>query len=321
MICRPMMQRIDDWYKNGWLGEVFEKALTLPDNSFFFQTIYVPYRDVVQKTIDGETKLVLEDEWHYENCGWSESDVTDAYWAEYGGNFFNEYFKDGNEFLLALGQNRCEVERMIHAVFGKNKIKYKKMIELLGFAYDPLNNVDAHEMFSVLENHGGETHDNGGTNTIINGTDMKTTHNVAPYDGGTKEEYNDTTEGNGASATPSVRVNTDTFEGDAVTKPSSMSSSVGQNKMTLTHNEAVNMGGDFGSGRESHAYHVSGKDNAFGEELWGADYYKAEKHRRYGNIGVTKTQELLASERENLRFNLLSEFFNDINEAILVGIY
>ena len=79
---------------------------------------------------------------------------------------------------------------------------------------------------------------------------------------------------------------------------------------------AKNIGDD---GEED--YTVDAEDNAFGKALKGADYYKAEKHRRYGNIGVTKTQELLEAEREQLRFNLLQEFFDDINKVILIGVY
>ena len=53
----------------------------------------------------------------------------------------------------------------------------------------------------------------------------------------------------------------------------------------------------------------------------GGDKYHTEKRVRQGNIGTTKTQELIASERENLRFTVIDEFFNDINKQILIPIY
>ena len=46
-----------------------------------------------------------------------------------------------------------------------------------------------------------------------------------------------------------------------------------------------------------------------------------EKLIRQGNIGVTKTTELIESQRELIQHSIVDEYFNDLNKIILVGVY
>lgn len=69
--------------------------------------------------------------------------------------------------------------------------------------------------------------------------------------------------------------------------------------------------------QDSHT--VAAGDNAFGESLSGGDTYHAEKTVRQGNIGVTQTSQLLDSARRVLRWNILEEYFRDINRVLLIG--
>ena len=218
----------------------------------------------------------------------------------------------------------------IRAQYLKNLLKYTKMIELAGFAYDPLRNVDAHEMYSVFENHGETRHDILNTTSSASSDTGMTEHSVQPYDVTSyKKESKDengttrTTVGQNpdGTKTPEAKVGTVdvdeiTATGNAIDKTSIYQSGANATRDATFHETAKNTGTN---GEED--YIVASTDNAFGQALKGADYYKAEKHRRYGNIGVTKTQELLEAEREQLKFNLLQEFFDDINKVILVGVY
>lgn len=319
------MQKIKEWYFNGFLADCFAKVLTLnPDTEnefYFFNKIYLPFRFYNPDT------GIFDEEWHYEQCGWDNTDVTMAYWSQYGANYFMDTYLSRAKFEDDLEHNRCLTEQLIEAVFRKNKYKYVKMIELAGYAYDPLNNVDAHEMHSEFEVHGDEQHNTGSSSTSVSQTSVKNTHSVAPYDSETasKIEYEDTVDvPTGTTAiTPSATVLIDgttvvDSEGSNVQKPNSVTSGAASGVTVTRHDTAKNGINDETYGTD---YHVKAIDNAFGQELKGADYYKAVKDRRYGNIGTTKTTELLEAERENLRFNLLQEFFNDINEVILVGVF
>lgn len=312
-----MIQKINTWYSEDYLTVAFQDACTFnegapPASTFFWADIWAP---VKIPTFEG-----MPDEYQYVNFGFTADEIADAYWAEYGANYFNEYYGTFLDFNNAAQEHKCKVIKQIRAILVKNKHKYQKMIELAGFIYDPLSNVDAHELYSVLENHGGITRDSGSTSSSGVRTNMKNTHKVGPYDGtdtATKTEYEDTSAGSGTAYNPSVTVGGQTISAGSISTPSSVSAGVAKTTDTETHNHAKNLDAN---GNEVD-YTVDAKNNAFEADVKGGDYYKVEKHRRYGNIGVTKTTELLEAQRENLRFNLLQEFFDDINEVILVGIF
>ena len=312
-----MIQKIDTWYSDGYLTVAFQDACTVnsevfPTSTFFWADIWAP--------VKMSTNQGMPDEYKYVNFGFTADEIADAYWAEYGANYVNEYYSSFLDFNNAAQEHKCKIIKQIKAVLRKNIHKYLKMIELAGFTYDPLSNVDAHELYSILENHGGITRNSGSTTSSGVRDNMTNTHNVAPYDGGdtaTKVEYEDIVAGSGSEYNPSTTVGGTTISAGNITSPSSVSAGVAQATDTETHNHAKNLDAN---GQEVD-YTVDAKNNAFEANVKGGDYYKVEKHRRYGNIGVTKTTELLEAQRENLRFNLLQEFFDDINEVILVGIF
>lgn len=317
------MQKIKEWYFNGFLADCFEKVLTInpdtEDEFYFFDKIYLPFR-----LYDPDTGQISED-WQYEQCGWDNTDVTMAYWSQYGANYFMDKYLSRATFEDDLDNNRCQTEQLMEAVFSKNRYKYLKMIELAGYAYDPLCNVDAHEMHSEFEVHGDEERKSAHSTGSATQSTMLNTHAVSTYDGNAKTEYTDTVDVPAGTShiQPTAGVQIDNVNvvaaaGTDVEKPNNVSSGAIAGYDKTQHDTAKNGINDTTYGTD---YHVNAKDNAFGQELRGADYYKAVKDRRYGNIGVTKTTELLEAERENLRFNLMQEFFDDINEVILVGVF
>lgn len=323
MICRPKIQKIDEWWDKGWLADTFYRACGEVSGgvvqSFFFTNIWAP----TLKWNQDRSKGPLDPpEWEWKNYGFSQQEIADAYWSQFGWCYFPEYFETDGEQALALSSEKSKVYRLIKAVMTQNKMKYQKMIDLAGFAYNPLNNVDAHEMHSELISDGDTITDGVGVQSTAESTDIRNTHKVSPYDGvetATKVESEDLTNGTGTTTQPSVTYGSTTYSGDSITNPSSTASGASKTTTTQAHMEAMTgTGASVGSGTAR--FHVEKEDNAFGQELYGADKYRAEKNRRYGNIGVTKTQELLEAERENLRFNLLQEFFRDINKVVLIGV-
>ena len=276
---RLRMQRIEVWQNEGWLTHAFQNAIGTYSNGtwhLMFNDIDAPIRDYDPQT--GKPAEVPD----WVQFGFTADEIAEAYWAWFGGNFFPDYYNSDDEFQASITLKTNRVVNLIHAVFRQNEMKYRKMIELAGFYYNPLWNVDGSEMFSSADAHGNEVEKSEFQTT--------STHKVATYDGGdtaTKVEYEDV----------------------STSKPSD------GNKLTRSH-EGTNLP-------------VSADDDAFkhvsGETVTGgianSDFYHVEKRIRQGNIGTTSTQSLIAAERENLKFSILNEFFTDINEVVLIGLF
>ena len=127
--------------------------------------------------------------------------------------------------------------------------------------------------------------ENEGTTDITVTPDSRTlTHSTASYDDSEKTEWTETDSGSTST--------------------------------TYTHNHAKNTV----NGVEAE-YTVDADDTAFGYGLSGGGKMHVEKYVRQGNIGVTKTTELIEDARRSLQFSVIQEFFRDINKVILIGIY
>lgn len=215
------------------------------------------------------------------NVGLDETDIAGYYNDLYGSCRINVKWNESDFY----SKTQLPLERQIRRVCNVNLKKYLKLMELDGYFYNPIENVNGTETFATADDEGtktsygtvglGKTVDSDGT--FSDGVDVKTTHNVSAYDSGAKEESNDISEG----TTSSWQSQTN-------------------NKLDKS---------------------VGTVDDPFGNGLTAEMKYHIEKRVRQGNIGTTKTQELIESERENLRFNILEEFFKDLNKSILVEIY
>ena len=183
----------------------------------------------------------------------------------------------------------------------------------------------------MLENNGinNVTSSSFGSARSIQDRNETSEHKTAPYDATGEDPYNpeskDIITGSkpqGVDNLPKYEVNTSTGvikEGtsdpyDNVAAQNA-SASVAGNFTKYDHQTAKN------GVNHNEEYTVKAKDTAFDQALVGGDKMHNEKYIRQGNIGVTKTQELIESERANLRFSVINEFFEDINEQLLVGIY
>lgn len=255
--------------------------------TYFFDNVYIP---VKIPTADG-----MPDDYTYERIGWDIGDIIEIYNTYYGANFLVEPFtKDGAfEYSDSVGS----LSRRIKSVFQMNKGKYLKLIELQGYSYNPLWNVDGTEDYTYLENEGMADKKTGhNINRTVNGTlDSTQTTSVNMYDSNPRQAQKVVTEGNPSSTETALAANN-------------------YDEEKYTHKNAKNLNAQ-GQEEEYAA------ESAFGQDIKGGDKFHTERKVRQGNIGVTKTQELIESERENLRFTVLDEFFKDINEQILVGIF
>lgn len=272
-------------------------ALTSPDknalelafyNTNLFDHIYIPVKTA--------SSTGMPDDFTYVDIGVDAQEKAEIYNTYYGRNGIVEpliYETD-----TGYSESVAKLNRRIISVYNLNKQKYLKLIELAGYEYNPLWNVDGTEEFSYLENQGY--------------IDAKTTY-----------KYDSRTDTKGSVAGAEDAPNTH------VQKVTTFDSNTYQNNVADEVHESYTTGGhdDTAETNYTHYNALNGStEYSAGKDVWdntvvGGDKYHTEKKVRSGNIGVTKTQELIESERANLRFSILGEFFKDINEEILVGIY
>lgn len=260
------MMRIAEWKKKNLLTIVFEKGLNQGGGTpvtYFFDTIYAPVK------IPSASGMPAD--YTYMPVGWSYSDIASIYGNKFAGNFWPQWFEDSAALNAAIAAYDCIAVDRIQDVLTQNEYKYRKLIELQGFAWNPLWNVDGTVLRSHVEQHSDEE--------VSTATDLTTARKVMPYD----------------DTTPKTAAEDNT------------SGSAENNTVTTKH--------------LADAHSVAATDNAFGEALTTADIYHAEKEVRTGNIGVTKSTELIEAARKTLAWNLLDVFFEDINQQLLIGIY
>lgn len=261
---KPMM-KVDEWNRKNLLTIAFENGLSYMSTprTYFFDHIYAPIRL--------PTGSGMPDSYTYLDIGFSYSEIASIYAAKFGGCYWPEWYKDSTEFAAAVAEYRSKIVERLISVLRENEYKYNKLIELQGFAWNPLWNVDGTELHATIEQHAKET--------VSTGTNLTVERSAYPYDSASaKKQYQDKTSGSAA-----------------------------QNTRETAHTQD--------------AHSVAAEDNAFGEALSGGDIYHAEKTVRQGNIGVTKSSELIRDARGILRWSILEEYFRDINKVILIGIF
>lgn len=294
---------IEDWYEAvasstyGKLEELFS-AVLVSDN--VFTNIYVAIRDNPQSAAQEATESFT-----YYNVGFTISEITKYFNTKFGMNYFAYNYEDQMDPMI---------ER-VSSIYKANKYKYMKLIEIMGYKYNPLYNVDGIELYANAESLGDSKsiRTPEGTIKTVSGTESDesiinttTTHYTNPYDSNSASatNVNDKTE-----MTPIT--SKQTFEDDY------------KETSELQHTPAENYVYNTTTGQweKSGYFVVAAADSAFGVQLGGAERYYAEKRIRQGNIGVTKSQELVNSQRDVVKFNILDEFFSDLQREIVVGIY
>lgn len=278
------------------LESAFVNAL-VSGQTDFFAAVYIP---VKIPTASG-----MPESYTYTNIGLTASDISKIY-ADFFGllKLIEPLVKDpaeAYEYINAVGK----LSSRIKSVLFMNKGKYLKMMELEGFEYNPLWNVDGVDIYSSLENTGqdDETTSTEEDRLTYSDTKQTTTTKKNLYDGSLNNAEEVTFEQN-----PQV-TNDNPAHNYTKTVLDPLHNTITRE---YTHNNADNDGAD---------YHVSAVDTAFGEAITGGNKFHTDKRVRQGNIGVTATQDLIQKSRDALRFSIIAEFFRDINEQILCGLY
>lgn len=293
---------VEDWHEaiienTNYLDSIFDDVL---HSNNIFTSIYVAIRENPTSASQEENPTYT-----YVNVGVTTSQMADYFNTRYSCNYFLYNYKNDSEYN--------QLKTRIASIYLANFYKYKKLIEIMGYKYNPLYNVDGTELYTNMESIGdtassrtpqGKTRSTSGTlsnNTIGEST---TTNYVNPYDNnGVNVAYVDN-----KSTQSAVTTETEFIE---------------YSENTEIDNKPAQA---FEIDQEGHItkkglYSMAAKDSAFGVAIEGAERYYAEKRIRQGNIGITKTTELIQSQRDIVRFNILDEFFKDLEHEIIVGIY
>ena len=267
------------WYKTktpespeySTLARVFRNATALGQDQFFFDDIWIPLRD-------RDTNHNMLDTYTYKNVGVSTFDMADMYWTLYSRNVLSVPFILPDVDADKYDKSVNELSVKIKSILNFNLYKYLKWIESMGYAYNPLWNVDGVESFQYIDTHGDVTRTDSPILQVSQ--ELQTT----PYDSNTYKNTEKTINNYGNTTQEQV-----------------------------TGLTAVN--------KETHASVTNDLIDGTVHAITGGDYSHIEKRIRQGNIGLTQTTALIESERELVKFNLIQEFFNDINKQLLVGIY
>lgn len=199
-----------------------------------------------------------------------------------------------------------------------NENKYLSLVKTYGYKYDPISNYDMVEVEGKAEKESKYEVANTITGKLITDVDspeMQSQVYSTTYDddANTRLSGRTTTEYGGSSNTNSgYRIDQISGEGTTVNIPiiRTAQSMAGENPKVATV-----------SGYES----GEGKDQSItwtedGEDLVktpGGNRAEARKLTRKGNIGVMTSQQMIESERELARQNILEEFFREFNKGVM----
>lgn len=289
------LKTVETWYKMPTitsdtvrtLEKVFQNATTRGNNSYFFGDIWIPLKD------RGSNHEML-DTVTYTNVGITTEQMAQIYRTLYGRNLLSVPLINWEDDPLKYAASVDELSIKMKSILNLNLYKYLKWIDSMGYAYNPLWNVDGTEEYQWIDNHGDIVRDN--VPILPFGSHLKT----ASYDDDEKDTsstYN---------AYGGINKNGDT-EQYTISDGSANTVSELRSRDTETHEDITGQT----------PQEIEGPIIA----ITGGDFSHIEKRIRQGNIGVTQTSELIRNERELVKFNLVQEFFRDINKQLLVGTY
>lgn len=256
------------------------------------------------------------------NIGVNASDLADIFASKYEHRLVERPIN-----LDSPSQDVDRIKRRLHSVVCEYIPKYLKTVETYSYIYNPLANVDSNEQFAYIDkqanvtNSGSATSESENENTSHSETNVNTastsvaggTNIATPETSLFETQYDDTgksdanlksytTSSGGTTSTSTANKDDNYSDGSA----SSTSSASSTNSNTTNYSN-INVD-------------IKATDNALGFGMDNATNIHVEKHRRVGNIGVTKTTELIESER-NLYKSIIHDFLEDAAKEILLPLF
>lgn len=266
-------------------------ALTLTDLDDLIENIYFAY-DVMNSNGTFSTQIA--------NVGIAAEDLIKDFLVIYqerlvASPFYQSHATTEWDYVVR------HIKDQIVAAFNINMAKYIKLLESMGYKYDPTANYDMTEISGDAQKEGA-LEDNksirGAKTKTETAPELRTTHYTSTYDDtatGRLDNYDvQTYEGTYAidpDTNVPVKVTKEFYEGE---NPGDTVTRTHTNQVSLTQDEITTPTAD-----------------------------KANTHKliRRGNIGVTTTQQMIEAQRELVKFSLEREILKDIEDAILLKCY
>ena len=259
------------------------------------------------------------------------------------------YFIDSDE-----GQTHSKNKMIgaINAVLDLNHSKYVKLAESMGFVYDPIENynmveeatdtktptgtstkshtIDAEQIGSIkISGVVDMTHTTidqdatSGKYTInnltidANGSKLTKADGVSDIEAAKKANRNQDDIGVADGSTPTTRNYTTTMDSAAAGRLHDYTTTEGTTAQASYNNldEQIPVMGEIQAGNPAFASYTD--TESFDERVDTNDH---ELSRR-GNIGVTTSQQMIEQERNIVRFSVVKEFFNDLNNELLLAVW
>lgn len=272
-----------------------------------FTNVYIP---VKTPTAQG-----MPEEFTYTNIGLNPIELANAYLSDYGEQYLIADYSKGAWLPVKL---------RVDSILTKNKGKYLKLIELSGYSYNPLWNVDGVE----TETQSGKVNKHI-DESYIHGETITTERDAS--DTSTSQNSNTTTTSYTGQSSDYADVTSFDIHGSVV-DPSNPSTGEERTRQYIPKDRVIHDKSketetitDTHSASDTSKHDATYTDKHTGTDQKTGDPWEEDNRTiervRHGNIGVTKTQELIESERVNLRFNVIDEFFRDINKDILCRVF
>lgn len=294
---------IDDWYSS--LSTTRENVNNLTDVFLSFLETNNVFYYIWVAVRDNPSYAEQEEHFSYYNVGFTPEEITKYFALKYGLNYFAYNFNNPAQIDI--------LKEKMGIIYKANLYTYRKLIESMGYQYNPLFNVDGVELYSNAESLGDSTTTRDPDGYINSTTGNGATGNQATS---TKHFVNPTNDNSESSA----YMNDKTVQ-DSITNHQDFSNY--DETSTLSHASADNykLNTTTGEWEKDGLFSIKQDDVAFGVAFNGPERFYAEKRIRQGNIGVTKSTELLRDQRELVKFNILDVFMKDLEKDLVVGIF
>lgn len=284
--CRPFYETVEDTYAEPVSDCELYRYLEPIGNTF--SSIYVPYEKL---EATGEVRK------SYINIGLSLTDIVTDFYAAYSNRFIGFSIKDDIDAQRAV--TRYRIKACVQGIMDRNKYKYLKLIETLGYTYDPIANYDMNETSGTWNNDGGMTQ----TTTPTGKTKVTSTPSGSYENEHYKTQYDDTGKTDANLESYDKTLYNGNYKEENVTEYLDNA-----NVKVVTEHDGINK-------------EISAENDIYNIGSGELDSFSGSKLRRYGNIGVTTSQQMIESQRKLVRFNIIQELFNDLEKEILLNVY